>query len=194
MYLADFLYCEYIKFDRSCGQHDCVTITLVTCGMANCCCANAQAPIQAFFRPSVWIPGVKNLHSFRERWIIDGATPDKCLEDVTQAVEKVDTGEHLVVNKVDKERHFIQIFSFTAANWLDVVEIRFHATSEKRTEGDAYSFSSGLIPVCCPLSFVFNAIFCWVPFWDHNFNQRRLMELKKAMSIQVSAVESKNCC
>ena len=162
--------------------------------MANCCCANAQAPIQAFIRPGVWIPGVKNLHSFRERWIIESATPDECLEDVTQAIEKVDTGEHLVTHKVNKERQFIQIFSFTAASWLDVVEIRFHATSEGRTEGEAYSFSSGVLPACCPLSFVFNVIFCWVPFWDHNFNERRLRELKKAMTVQVSSVQDKKCC
>ena len=166
--------------------------------MSGCCCATAQAPIQAFLRPAVWIPGVRNLHSFREMWIIEGATPERCLEDVKQAIEKVsekvETGEHLMVHKIDMAKNFIQIFSFTASNWLDVVEIRFRAISAQKTEAEAYSFSSGLVPVCCPLSFVFNALFCWVPFWDHNFNERRLKELRSCMAAKVTSVEVKKCC
>ena len=162
--------------------------------MSQCCCATCQAPIQAFIRPAVWIPGIRNLHSFRERWIIEDATPQRCLEDVTQAVEKVKTGENLVVHKIDKTKSFIQIFSYTAANWLDVVEIRFHATSAERTEAEAYSFSSGVLPLCCPLSFIFNTIFCWVPFWDHHFNERRLKELRNAMTEKVTSVEINKCC
>ena len=162
--------------------------------MSGCCCATYQAPIQAFVRPAVWIPGVRSLHSFRERWIIEDATPERCLEDVSQAVEEVKTGEHLVVHKIDKVNNFIQIFSYTASNWLDVAEIRFRATSAQRTEAEAYSFSSGVLPVCCPLSFVFNSIFCWVPFWDHNFNERRLRELRNAMAEKVTSTEVKKCC
>lgn len=162
--------------------------------MSGCCCATAQAPIQAFLRPAVWIPGIRSLHSFRERWIIEGATPDRCLEDVCQAVAGVKTGEHLVVHKVDKTKNFVQIFSYTASNWLDVVEITFRATSAHKTEGEAYSFSSGVLPVCCPLSFVFNCIFCLAPFWDNNFNERRLRELRNAMVEKVTSVEVKNCC
>jgi len=162
--------------------------------MSGCCCATAQAPIQAFLRPAVWIPGIRGLHSFREKWIVEGATPEKCLEDVNQAVEKVKTGERLVTHRIDKAKNFIQIFSYTSSNWLDVVEIRFQATSAETTEAEAYSFSSGLLPVCCPLSFVFNTIFCWVPFWDHHFNERRLKELRNEMTKKVTSVEVKRCC
>ena len=166
--------------------------------MSGCCCATAQAPIQAFLRPGVWIPGIRRLHSCRERWILEGATPERCLEDVTQAVEKIKTGEHLIVHRIDKTKNFIQIFSYTSANWLDVVEIRFHlgfhAASAERTEAEAYSFSSGVLPVCCPLSFVFNTIFCWAPFWDHNFNERRLKELRNKMDVKITSVEAIKFC
>ena len=162
--------------------------------MSGCCCANAQAPIQAFLRPAVWIPGVRNLHSSREMWIIEGATPERCIEDVQQAVGKVETGEHLMVHKVDKANHFIQIFSLTPSNWLDVVEIRFQAISAQKTEADAYSFSSGVLPVCCPLSFLFNAVSCWFPFYDNNFNERRLKELRSCMAEKVTSVKIKKCC
>ena len=154
-----------------------------------CCCATWQAPIQAFIRPAVWIPGIRNLHSCRERWIIEGATPERCLEDVAQAVEKVKTGEHLVVHKIDKTKNFIQIFSLTKANWLDVVEIKFQATSAERIEAEVYSFSSGFLPVCCPLSFVFNAILCIAPFSDNGFNERRLKELRSVMDEKPTSVE-----
>lgn len=162
--------------------------------MSGCCCATCQSPIQASIRPAVWIPGIRSLHSFREKWFIEGATPERCLEDVEQAVGKVDTGERLVIHKINKDKNFIQIFCYTAANWLDVVEIRFRAASAEGTEAEAYSFSSGVLPVCCPFSFVFNTIFCWVPFWDHNFNERRLKELRNAMSEKVTSSEIKNCC
>ena len=173
-------------------DQDLPVIHLVTDEMATggCCCAACQAPIQAFIRPAVWIPGIRNLHSRRERWIIEGATPERCLEDVAQAVEKVKTGEHLVVHRMDKTKNFIQIFSLTKANWLDVVEIKFQATSAaERIEAEAYSFSSGFLPVCCPLSFLFNAIFCIAPFTDRGLNERRLKELRSVMDEKPTSVE-----
>ena len=36
-----------------------------------CQVAQAQAPIQACLRPSMWLPGARNLHSARETWQID---------------------------------------------------------------------------------------------------------------------------
>ena len=35
----------------------------------------------------------------------------QCLEDVKQAIEKVETEEHLVVHRIDVAEHFIQIFT-----------------------------------------------------------------------------------
>lgn len=162
--------------------------------MGECCCASGQAPIQAFLRPAVWIPGIRGLHSFREKWIIEGATPERCLEGVKQAVEKLETKERLVVHKLDKAKNFIQIFSFTQASWLDVVEISFQGKSEQNTEAEAYSFSSGLLPVCCPLSFVFNCVFCLAPFSDSNCNERRLSRLRNMMPEKITSVEVKKCC
>ena len=50
------------------------------------CRVICQAPIQAFIHPAVWIPGIRNRHTFREKWIIEGSTVKRCLEDVTQVV------------------------------------------------------------------------------------------------------------
>lgn len=47
-------------------------------------------------------------------------------------------------------------------------------------------FSSGLFPLCVPLSFIWNSIFCWVPFGDHGMNERRVRAVREAMNFNVN--------
>ncbi|XP_022102154.1 uncharacterized protein LOC110985437 isoform X2 [Acanthaster planci] len=84
---------------------------------------------------------------------------------------------------VDRERFKVQIFNWTWAEWLDVVEIEFKHGQEQGTEAECLSFSSGLVPTWFPLCFVLNSIFCFVPFWDKHFNRNRLERLRSAMQI-----------
>lgn len=45
-------------------------------------------------------------------------------------------------------------------------------------------FSSGVFPVWIPLSFVWNCLFCWVPFGDVGMNQRRIRAIREAMNLR----------
>ena len=98
-----------------------------------CCLARAQAPIQAFLRPAIWLPGVRRLHLAAEDWLIR-ATPEQSLEKLLEGVAEIAESEHLEVRKVDRGRCFVQVFSFTpGCNWLDVVEVHFRPGKEEGT-------------------------------------------------------------
>ena len=38
-----------------------------------CCFAHCQGPIQAFLRPGIWLPGVRNLHMTKDTWEISAS-------------------------------------------------------------------------------------------------------------------------
>ncbi|XP_028400289.1 uncharacterized protein LOC114523530 [Dendronephthya gigantea] len=148
-----------------------------------CILSAAQSPLQAKLRPAIWLPGIKNLHSCNKRWQITELTPEICVQKVVNAVASLAENEKIVLHKVDRERNTVQIFSYTRAEWLDVVEIEFYPGQFSGTEGNARSFSSGFLPVWFPLSFVFNTIFFFVPFYDNQFNKKRLARIKQAMEL-----------
>jgi hypothetical protein len=64
------------------------------------------------------------------------------------------------------------------------------------TIAEARSFSTGLCPACCPLSFIFNCMFFWVPFSGNNFNDHRLEAIRNAItSVKAELTEhGPNCC
>ncbi|CAI7994436.1 hypothetical protein GBAR_LOCUS1447 [Geodia barretti] len=163
--------------------------------MAGCCFAQFQAPAQAFLRPGVWLPGVKRLHEYEEEWKIS-ASVDQCMEAFQAAVESLSEAEHLDLRKVSKEKNFIQVFAFTAScNWLDIVEVHFHAGSEPSvTTARARSFSSGFLPACCPLAFFWNVLLFWVPFSGNGFNTKRIKLLRETMQQLSVEVTSKKTC
>ncbi|KAL5476279.1 hypothetical protein EMCRGX_G026202 [Ephydatia muelleri] len=145
-----------------------------------CCLAEAQASAQAFLRPAVWVPGLRNLHWVRETWKVNGS-PVECMQLLAKGVEKIAEQENLQMRKMDEDRHFAQIFSFTSGcNWLDVVEIQF-AEQEGNTIATAVSFSSGFLPAYCPFSFIWNCLLFWVPFSSNGFNSGRLTAIREAM-------------
>jgi len=145
-----------------------------------------QSPIQAALRPAMWLPGVRNLHSHKEIWYIPDATPDICLDKAIAAIDELGQSEKMHINKVRRNRYFIQIFSFTEAEWLDVVEIEFQPGQDKGTVAKAKSFSTGLLPTCVPLACIFNMIFFFVPFWDNGFNKARLERIHAKMDLQIN--------
>lgn len=153
-----------------------------------CCLSSIQAPIQGKLRPAVWLPGVRNLHSCHERWEINKLTPDVCVQKVVEAIAKLAENEKIFLHKVNRETKILQIFSYTKAEWLDIVEIEFRPGRYSGTEGFAKSFSTGLLPVWVPLSFLFNMIFFFVPFYDNQFNKKRLVRIKEAMGIKDDSI------
>ncbi|XP_035690773.1 uncharacterized protein LOC118425792 [Branchiostoma floridae] len=157
--------------------------------MACCFLSSIQAPVQAAIRPAMWLPGIRNLHSHKETWHSDSTAPD-CLKSLLGALEKVKVDSPYwrkhKVNKVDEERYRVQIFTYTRAEWLDVVEIEFRPGQTEGSEAEAASFSSGLFPTLVPLCFVFNTVFFFVPFLDMEYNKKRLDALREAMDVPVS--------
>ena len=69
-------------------------VTRPPCEIAKC-----QAPIQACLRPSMWLPGARNLHSARETWEIKAGI-ETSMEKLVSGVESIDTTECLMVHKV----------------------------------------------------------------------------------------------
>ncbi|CAB3983047.1 Hypothetical predicted protein [Paramuricea clavata] len=123
-----------------------------------CILSAAQSTLQATLRPAIWLPGIRSLHSCSERWEITELTPAICVQKVVDAIARLAEKEKIFLHKVDRERNIVQIFSYTKAEWLDIVEIEFYPGQFSGTEGKARSFSSGLLPVWVPLSFVFNTV------------------------------------
>ena len=65
------------------------------------------------------------------------------------------------------------------------------------TIAQARSFSTGLIPACCPLSFLFNSLFFWVPFSGNGFNTHRLEAIRQSVDSTKLTLTDKgptSCC
>ena len=64
------------------------------------------------------------------------------------------------------------------------------------TTVQARSFSTGLIPACCPLAFLFNCLFFWVPFSGNGFNSHRLDAIKKSVhGLEITVTDpGPSCC
>ena len=68
-----------------------------------CCCARSQAPAQAFLRPGVWIPGLRNLHRVKEEWAMEGS-PNECMEALTATVQSFEERDkNFEIRKSDNE-------------------------------------------------------------------------------------------
>ena len=74
--------------------------------------------------------------------------------------------------------------------------IMHHIIYSTVTHAEARSYSSGLFPACCPLAFIFNCLFFWVPFSGNGFNIHRLEAIRKAISgINVNVIQhGPTCC
>lgn len=85
-----------------------------------------QAPIQAFLKPGLWIPGIRTPHLYKEVWTLHETALD-VFEEIIKSIESVQDrgGEKFEVTQRDEEGLFIQTVSFTRyCNWLDVMEIQ----------------------------------------------------------------------
>jgi hypothetical protein len=47
----------------------------------------------------MWLPGVRNLHSAREVWVIK-ATPDECVDKLVAAVDAIPQDDLMEISKV----------------------------------------------------------------------------------------------
>ncbi|KAK3751775.1 hypothetical protein QZH41_013233 [Actinostola sp. cb2023] len=152
-----------------------------------------QSPIQAIIRPAMWIPGIKKLHSAKETWVIPQSTVEVCVEQLIEAVNELGEKEKMHVNKVNRNKNFVQIFSFTNNEWFDVVEIEFQPGRESGSIAKARSFSTGVLPTCCPFAIFLNIIFCFVPFLDNGVNKERLNKIRTNMRVESHVEEMPDC-
>ncbi|KAK7475042.1 hypothetical protein BaRGS_00033723 [Batillaria attramentaria] len=143
-------------------------------------CSRAQAPLQSCLRPAMWFPGINRLHSHTEVWRTDTSTPQQNIESIQRALMKViendKTRSDFYINKV--ESYFLQIFVFTRAEWLDVIEMHFEHDKIK-----IFAFSSGFLPLFLPGACLLNVVFFWVPFLDWGMNEKRLRWLQSQLDV-----------
>ncbi|KAL4223255.1 hypothetical protein ACF0H5_016727 [Mactra antiquata] len=145
-----------------------------------------QAPVQALIKPSMWLPCIHRLHSCKETWKTD-CNLKEFREAVISTVYKIiasqESTEFWDFHEVREDGTFFRIFTFTRAEWLDVIEIKY-------IEGhyEVCSYSSGVLPLIIPFACILNIVFFFVPFLDQGLNQRRLQRLKDALSIPVHMV------
>lgn len=124
-----------------------------------------NAPIQAFLRPALWIPGLRSFHRKKERWQWK-EDPECTFRRVREALAVLEMRfyEHygyrnIKVAKVDAEKLFIRAYFLTPCmQWLDVVELQFECGEHSGTSVKAHSFSSGVLPVCIPFAFLLNMV------------------------------------
>jgi hypothetical protein len=130
------------------------------------------------------------------RWHLD-CTPEEAVDKLVGAINKAgeNTDQDYQIHEVDKSKLYVELFSYTKGQWLDVVEFHFQPDKDSGTRVTARSFSSGIIPVCCPLAPIFNSLLCWAPFSSHNLNWQRLEALRNAMDTPVEVIEqTRECC
>ncbi|XP_045173616.1 uncharacterized protein LOC123535135 [Mercenaria mercenaria] len=145
-----------------------------------------QAPVQALLRPSMWLPFVRPLHSYKETWEIDCPKSEfvsSLLSAVHSVMEQEDNTEFWDIHKVVEDGTFVRIFAFTRAEWLDVIEITY-----RDGQYEAHSFSSGVIPLVVPFACICNLVLFCAPFLDMGLNKKRLQRIREAMSVSVTVV------
>ncbi|KAH9502442.1 hypothetical protein Btru_075690 [Bulinus truncatus] len=148
--------------------------------------ARVQSVIQCPLRPGVWLPGIRNLHSHREKWKFNNDSITANLEAVVKALDDVihedKSRSYWVINKKDIRitKGFLQVFVYTKAEWLDIIEIKFTGKN-----AEVWSFSSGFLPLCIPLACFFNLFLFWIPFLDMKLNRHRINKIVSALHIPV---------
>lgn len=70
------------------------------------------------------------------RWEIPELVPEESLQKVIDAVARLAEMEDIYLHSVDREKNFVQIFCYTKAGWLDVVEINLYPGRFQGTQGN----------------------------------------------------------
>lgn len=156
-----------------------------------CFPAQLQAPAKSFLRPSTWMPGSKNYHVRTERWKLE-ADPEQCIDEIMNAVERLNETEHpheYFTNKVRHQDHWIQIFAYTPAGWLDIMEISILPFGNNTSIAKISSFSTGMLPAWVPFGFICDMILCWCPFSDGGMNEFRCELLRESLPFHVSVMD-----
>lgn len=90
-----------------------------------CICSVAQAGFHVFLRPGLWIPGIRTPHVYGETWRVE-SSPESAFKDILGAIEQVSLRCRLHVRRVDDDKMFISVMSFTKkCSWVDVLEFQF---------------------------------------------------------------------
>lgn len=141
-----------------------------------------QSPVQAILRPAMWLPFIKNLHSYKEVWVHEKENAE-ILKTIINSLELLQNedkkGTVYDIHKVSQDSTFLRIFVFTWAEWLDVMEFTVHKDTV-----EACSFSSGLFPLFIPFTSIVNCVLFWVPFLDNGLNKNRIASLRTLLKIK----------
>eukprot|EP00053_Salpingoeca_punica_P004147 m.47514 g.47514 ORF g.47514 m.47514 type:complete len:170 (+) comp12636_c0_seq1:152-661(+) len=136
--------------------------------------SRVQGPVQAFLRPAMWIPGLRNI-----RYHTETRQFSQSAADINQALVRIFTtyqaqvedgtgpgllGNHLVLHTMDTAKGYFEIHSYTPnAEWLDVIQA-YVTPSGSGCSVRLRSWSSGVLPTIIPLAPLLNIAFFFFPF------------------------------
>ncbi|XP_078335814.1 uncharacterized protein LOC111138291 isoform X2 [Crassostrea virginica] len=122
-----------------------------------------QSPVQAILRPAMWLPYIKNLHSYKEVWTYK-KEKDEILKAILDNLELLKTedkkGTVYDIHKINEDASFVRIFAFTWAEWLDVMEFTVNKESVEA--------------------------FFWVPFLDNGLNKVRISSMRNLLNSYIT--------
>eukprot|EP00052_Salpingoeca_macrocollata_P023772 m.210007 g.210007 ORF g.210007 m.210007 type:complete len:238 (+) comp22102_c1_seq25:31-744(+) len=133
--------------------------------------SRAQGPVQAFLRPAMWIPYMRNLRYHTETKQF-ARSRDDLFNALVAAFQQWNSevaqgGEGLLRCKLhlhtqDAARGYLEVHCYTfKAEWLDVVQVYIADNGTVRVR----SWSSGFMPTCVPvLGPLLSVALFWLPF------------------------------
>ncbi|XP_074643077.1 uncharacterized protein LOC141900195 [Tubulanus polymorphus] len=147
-----------------------------------CYFSRIQGPIQAALRPGIWCLCCQFLRCHRERWHLSLSVSEHInqLEAAIEKIQQNDPNSTYQIAKINDLTGFVQIYCYTRAEWLDVMEIDFNT-------GKVWSFSSGFFPTWVPLCFVLNSLLFFFPFFDWNVNKNRVEAFRTTLGLSVES-------
>jgi hypothetical protein len=129
----------------------------------------AQAGVQAWLRPGVWLPCARDWHHEVHEWASPSLGADELLDKVWSIAKDMELeGRALEQYDYDKAGKRIVLNYFTAkAKWLDQLELTFVSAGSGCTVR-VRAYSTGVLPLLVPLAPLLNVIFMFFPFQDAN--------------------------
>lgn len=163
------------------------------------CLCSGQANIQAIIRPGIWIPIIRSMHVYEEKWKVS-ANPIICSKDVIQAITKLRSrslrGNIFTVGYVEEKSECskVEIFVYTRCRNVYVIQLNFRIEESSGCIARVRAFSSGIFPSWFPLNFVFSSLFFFVPFYDMGKNASWINMLRSQITIPLEIIKQGRKC
>ncbi|GBG25797.1 Hypothetical Protein FCC1311_020162 [Hondaea fermentalgiana] len=133
-----------------------------------------QRSIQTKLRPALVLPGVRNLHSEEQTWVV-AASAKETLEAIWKAASELEEYEPAK----REEKKLTVDYLTTKLKWLDQITIEVVSESQDSTTLKVVDGSTGFLPLTIPLAPLLNIVLCWFPFGDNGKCAATMSTLRK---------------